>query len=548
MSPQAPTARHHTHRPLGVLFALLLALVLALSGPFSGAIAIAQPATDDLTTVTGDEIAPFIEEGDDAFTAGLRDDQVDTTLERVSPEELPAYTIEAEFLPEPDEDDHRLIEGSVTFDFVNFTDAEQWALPFRLYANSPADDHDAITMDNVRVNEVDVEPEFTERNSVATVNLETAVQPGESTTIEYDFTSVVPADEVSHYGIYSFDTDTGTWALAHWYPVLAGWDAMHGWEVSPTSTEGDPIFSTTSTYDVSITAPADLVIVATGVTVERTTDDERQTQRFLSGPVRDFTMAANEDFVYSAREVDGTRVISWYLPDQERVGEVMVDYTEQSLELFNELLGPYPYLELEIVPIEMHGAAGAEFPQLFTMADQYYSDTQSLEVPNYVDFTVAHEVVHMWFYLLVGNNQYQHAWMDEGLTNYLSGAIYFNEVYDPMAAEQIVNQQFVQPYERLMARGDQVVDQPTDHFEPTGDYVTAAYAKAPLGFMAIHEEIGDEAFFSALQQYVEDYSYQVATPDDMLEAFQDASEEDISDLWELWFYSDESPDELPSIP
>ena len=62
---------------------------------------------------------------------------------------------------------------------------------------------------------------------------------------------------------------------------------------------------------------------------------------------------------------------------------------------------------------------------MFIMGSSYYTDPDLTSAISYFEFTVAHEAVHMWFYSLVGNNQYDDAFIDEGLTNYLSGDVYF---------------------------------------------------------------------------------------------------------------------------
>jgi aminopeptidase N len=92
------------------------------------------------------------------------------------------------------------------------------------------------------------------------------------------------------------------------------------------------------------------------------------------------------------------------------------------------------------------------------------------------------------------------------------------------------------PFERIVGNdGNVIVDQPTDDFETGRDYVFAAYIKAPLGFEAIRLEIGDEAFFGALQTYIEDFTFDVAEPNDFLAAFEESSGEDLQDLWDHWF-------------
>ena len=198
------------------------------------------------------------------------------------------------------------------------------------------------------------------------------------------------------------------------------------------------------------------------------------------------------------------------------------------------------------MPIDMKGAAGCEFPQLIYMGLNYYEGNPSLTPPSDLDFTIAHEMVHQWFYGLVGNNQYADAFIDEGLTNYLSAQVYFEREYDDQIAAGVMDIYIRIPFERIVETGgDQVVDQPTDGFASGREYTFAAYVKAPLGFEAIREEIGDEAFFAGLQAYVDAFVFQVAAPDDLLAAFEQSSGEDLQDLWDHWFEETDGEEDLP---
>ncbi|MDQ4098977.1 MAG: hypothetical protein M3121_00570, partial [Chloroflexota bacterium] len=239
----------------------------------------------------------------------------------------------------------------------------------------------------------------------------------------------------------------------------------------------------------------------------------------------------------------------WFDPGDELTGEAVATYAAQALELFNDLFGPYPYTELDLTANELYGAAGVEFPQLIYIGAGYYTPDRQFPIPNGLDFTVAHEVAHQWWYGLVGNNQYAHAFIDEGLTQWVSCAVYFDRVYDDGAARVAIARYLGAPFETTVRIGaDQIVNTPTDAFAEGGDYVYAVYSKAPLGFGAIHETIGDEAFFAALSAYYAEYRFGVAQPEDLKDAFETASGQDLDELWRHWFEASEGADDLDDIP
>ena len=85
------------------------------------------------------------------------------------------------------------------------------------------------------------------------------------------------------------------------------------------------------------------------------------------------------------------------------------------------------------------------------------------------------------------------------------------------------------------ANADVIVDFPTDDFPNGRGYTSAVYTKAPLGFHAIHQSMGDDAFFAGLRDYVEAFRFRVATPADLEAALQARSETDIREIWSHWF-------------
>ncbi len=446
-----------------------------------------------------------------------------------------AYTIDAE-IALPSADAEPRIQGTVAVTYTNTTGEPLDALPFRFYANGPDDTHDAMRADTVTRDGEPVASSLDVDQTVLHVELEPALAPGATTTVTMEFTLAVPVNAREHYGILNIDVERGTWALAHWYPILAGRDPERGWVLDPPSENGDPIFSTTASYDLTLRAPAEWRVVSTGVTTSTTVDGSITETHVLTGPVRDLTVVLDDDFESVETVVDGTTITSWYNPGDERIGEAVLDYAAQSLAYFNDLIGPYPYTTLDLVPVNLFGAAGVEFPQLIYMGASYYTPDYSLATPNSLDFTVAHEVLHQWWYGMVGNNQYDHAFIDEGLTNYMSSELYFTAMYGPEAGAVMVDRYLAGPFHSNVTTGnDQIVDTPTDAFPSGSAYVFAAYSKGPMGFKAIHDEIGADAFAAGVQQYFLHNQFSVASPDDLLNAFEAASGQELDTLWRHWF-------------
>jgi hypothetical protein len=471
------------------------------------------------------ERAPNAEELYAALRPDLRADIVAATSDR-----LPVYAIDAtvDFREAGSVAPPAVVTGSLNLAFVNATETTLPELYLRLYANDPRFQDGGTVLRNVTVAGAPTASELSVDDTVARLPLAEPLPPGGTVDVGLDFTTtVVQTYEI--FNLLNIFPRVGSVTLAHWYPILAGFDPVSGWVLDPVSRQGDLVFSDTALYDVSLTLPAGMTAAATGVEIAATDSGDRVRREFVTGPVREFTAIADDDFASVSREVAGTTIVSYANPSNALGMAAALDYAERALTLFNDHYGPYPYVELDLVEWPLWSCCGMEFPQLMGFNDSLYvginpAPGQELEL------TVAHEIAHQWWYGLVGNNHYLHAFMDEGLAS-LSEVIYLEGTGDGAAAQT--------RYDRL-PNSDQIVDQPTDLF-PTGQVAyNTIYGKGTLGFQALRVAIGDAAFFAGLRDYVARERFGVAQPADLLAALDRSSGRELDEIWHLWF-------ELPGL-
>jgi hypothetical protein len=476
----------------------------------------------------------------------LAPDQEDVYAETAG--RLTRYRIDATLNPAGDQP--ATITGTLDLSYYNNTGEVQESLYFRLYPNDDEYAEGELTLGDVDVNGTRVSPDLSVEDTVAEVRLPEAVEAEETVDLQTTFTTTIPSDPGQSYGMFGLDSDTGTYALAHWEPLLAGYDPMEGWNLDPPSNFGDPVFTDAALYEVTLILPDDLAVISTGNEQDAETAPDGQTRhQIVSGPVRDFVMVIDDDLESVSEEVGGTTVRSWYKPGHAERGEDVLRYGAQSLKVYGRLFGAYPYAEMDIVEVDLRNAGGVEFPQI-TYIEQGLYDPNSPSTrrdPDTLEFTVAHEIAHQWWYAMIGNDQYDHAFIDEGLTNFVT-TIYFGELYGTDKAVEQSDRNLKLWYLAMLyaGGGDQIVDQPTDGFPTQGDYGATVYGKAALGFAAIHDAIGGDAFFRALTDYVQDFRFKVATPDDLRAAFERASGEDLGELWRHWFEEEHGEQDFDS--
>lgn len=254
-------------------------------------------------------------------------------------------------------------------------------------------------------------------------------------------------------------------------------------------------------------------------------------------------MVLDDDFVASKRVSGGTLITVYTDGSGEGAdgGELALEATADSLATYGELFGVYPYVELDLVETELLGALGVSWSGvIFLDSDQLLANPGYVyERPDRLRFTIAHEVGHQWWGSVVGVNSNDHTFLLEGLTNYLAVAA-IERIDGPEEGRRQFVLNCVQPYVNVLTEnGDGIADQPIDGEVPRF-FATLIYGKAAIGFYAIRQEMGDDAFFAAIRAWADDFAFGISEPDDLLRAFESESSAEIGELWRFWFNSAET--------
>jgi hypothetical protein len=294
-----------------------------------------------------------------------------------------------------------------------------------------------FTLNGVQVNGLPAAGKF--EDTMMRIDLDTPVPArGGTVTIGMQF-----AFEVPERGADRMGRDSALFQVAQWYPRMAVFDDVRGWNVDPYLGHGE-FYLEYGDVDYSITVPAGYVVTGSGVlqnpgevltpaqidrlararresnVVAVITADEanaarrravtgNRTWRFRAEKVRDVAWAAAPDFRWDATSWNGILTQALYqFPKAGRAWEKAAEQTQWSIRTYSELWFPYPYPQATSVAGPV---AGMEYP-MFVMVGYGTNDPASIFE------TLDHEQGHQWFPMLVGSNERRYAWQDEGLNTY----------------------------------------------------------------------------------------------------------------------------------
>lgn len=275
--------------------------------------------------------------------------------------------------------------------------------------------------------------------------------------------------------------------LGSFFPILS-WEGGRGWATDPpTTTLAESSTSPTADFGVTIDAPAELDVIATG--------RETSPGHWVAEDARDFAVAVGrfESVVETVETAHGPVNVTVGVAEgvDAHPGE-FAEAIERALQDLSRRYGAYPWPELSMAIVPDLGASGIEYPAMI------FQGEDSLEN------ATTHEVAHSWFYGLVGNNQARDPWLDEGVTSWAQargdGLLGFFRDYE--IPEEVAGG---------MGRPMTFWDGESDVYYP-GVYVQGAKALDALGDPRLVD--------CALKRYVAQNAYRVATTADLVRALR----------------------------
>lgn len=422
-------------------------------------------------------------------------------------------------------DDLSELKGSQQVKFTNRTGQALTDMYFRLFANYPGT-NGKIDVTGARIGGKAVQPKFEVQETALRLPLEQALAPGASLDITLEYTIHVPAANDVRYS--DFTRRDWITTLPSAYPIIPGFDGGK-WHLELPPPYGDLVYAESSLYDVTVTAPARYDVIASGEQLQSVTRNDQTTRRFIAAPVRDFDLNLTDTLQRVSATVGDLTIRSWYRPEHAAQGRKALDWTVNSLKVYEERFGSYPFKKLDLVETPTT-AGGIEYPTVITVNTGLYADPGQT---NFFEFATAHETAHQWFYSVIGNDQINHPWLDEAMAQYAT-LVYAEEQYGRAQADTIQQLYFDQNYQRAREKyGDRPAGLPVSAYDENA-YSGFVYGKGPKFFQAVRQQIGDELFFKALHTYYEDFRYQVAQPEDLVNTFNKVSGQDVTPLYNKW--------------
>lgn len=288
-----------------------------------------------------------------------------------------------------------------------------------------------IHVTSIRHGSIDLTKALVIDETLARLPLDAPIAAGATLSLDFEFVTTLPKIAARTGYADRFV------AAGQWFPKIAAYECPRlpgcGF-VAQQLHAATEFFADFGDYDVTVDVPATWLVAGCGVRVRDEVKGDRRRVAFTQKNIHDFSWFASPDFSrFTDRVALGAGDVEIELfagRDMQAGAARHLEATKRGLGILASQLIPYPYPKLTIVlpPRGAEGAGGMEYPTLIT--------GMTAPAPGFVHFeelVTLHELVHQYFYGLVATNEPEEAWLDEGLTEFVSSRI-VDEEYEGIFA------------------------------------------------------------------------------------------------------------------
>ena len=387
---------------------------------------------------------------------------------------------------------------------------------------------------------------------------------GGKATVSMNFKFKVPQQGMDRMGRLEVE-DGWIYAFAQWYPKVAVFDEIEGWNVEPYLGAGE-FYLEYGNFDYKVTVPFDHIVVGSGqlmnpkevlskelqnrlakasasdqtvylvspeeiknTQLTRPKQDGMVTWHFTIANSRDIAFASSKAFIWDAAKINlpsGKVALAQSAYPKESDGQSAwtrsTEYSKASIEHYSNLWYEFPYATATNVAAEI---GGMEYPGLNFC--HYQSTGAGLWG------VTDHEFGHNWFPMIVGSNERRYAWMDEGFNTFINH--YSSNAFNNGEYPSTLNQ--TRRYSNYFTSETREGIDTYPDVSNLNNLGMIAYNKPAMGLLMLREYVlGPERFDPAFKSYINSWAYKHPMPSDFFNHMENVAGENLSWFWKGWFY------------
>lgn len=366
----------------------------------------------------------------------------------------------------------------------------------------------------------------------------------------------------------------GMFMITQWYPKPAVYD-KYGWHPMPYLDQGE-FYSEFGSFTVNITVPSAFVVAATGSLLDSielsrykqsgsenyrsankvtagkinqtkyaaVSGSHLKTLKYFGKDIHDFAWFASKDMIiqYDTLLLPSGNIIdvfSFYQPGRNTEWAKSLGFIEDAVNKYSKWVGEYPYPVVNAVegPANIF-SGGMEYPMVTLI-------TSPGATAERLDAVITHEVGHNWFYGILGTNERDHAWMDEGINTYYQfryeAEKYKSNSYLGNAIPSAMQQRSTEEFLALLYHSftdfsiTMPVETPSNQFDQAGDYTLTVYIKAAMWMYITELTIGKNILDKAMRDFFTEWQFKHPYPDNFKASLEKSTNMGMTNIFNLLY-------------
>ncbi len=380
--------------------------------------------------------------------------------------------------------------------------------PFALQNKMGDSQYGKMTIDSVFFNGLNVSANFKVEYTRGTVALPQGLKVAGG-DLKIFFKTAIPSqgDRLTYRG--------KEYLLDGWYPSPARLLPDKSW-YNPYYGGFSELVGDYFHFDVSLKLPTGYVVAAAAPPALDSLAESGQIVKFFFGPAHDFPLVVSPFLKTDSLDCGKTRLRLFYHSNEvAALGEIR-DVALKTLEYMNNKVGPYQYEYLNVALIDFSMAGGIELPGLVIL----HSGTANLVFGRMFRAVIVHEIVHQWFYGMIGSDQVESPWMDEAVSEFFTSEV-LEEYWG--GESNMLDFAGFKLSDRNLRRfaahfgGDGIkIAQPSYQFLNDLDYFSGNYSRGGLAIETVDNLMGDSLSGKFWREYYRRYLFQHPSEKDFL--------------------------------
>jgi len=321
-----------------------------------------------------------------------------------------------------------------------------------------------------------------------------------------------------------------------WFPKVGVW--WHGaWNCHQYHNTTE-FFADFGVYDVKLTVPQNQVIGASGVEISNVNNsDGTKTVTYHGDDIHDFAWTVSpryrvQESIYQS-QMGPIKLLFLMQPAHWDQVDRHEKITRETLDRFESWYGPYPYKTLTVVDPEPGSAAGGmEYPTFITGDTEWWLPSGLHEVEGVVE----HEFGHQYWYGMVATNEFEDAWMDEGINSYTEAKV-LSSILGPntsilnLAGATYGDNQEQRDFYMSVTDRDPMAQNAYVYLN-SNSYAGVTYGKTASVLLTLEGIIGEDTMNKAMRTYFMKYRFTHPTKEDFLKTIEEVSGKDLR-----WYFN-----------